>query len=79
MSEDLIRQVDEMFRSLMAEIGCGTSHKLRMERAMIKLKHQYHRNLLMLEAVISAMLDTHDHKDVSQILRDHADQLVEYL
>ena len=44
-----------------------------------KLKHHYHRNLLMLEAVISAMLDTHDHKDVSQILRDHADQLVEYL
>lgn len=38
MSEDLIRQVDEMFRSLMAEIGWGTSHKLRMERAMIKFK-----------------------------------------
>ncbi len=43
------------------------------------LNHQYHRNLLMLEAVISAMLDVHDHRDVATILREHADQLEEYL
>lgn len=43
------------------------------------LNHLYHRNLLLLEAVISAMLDVHDHKDVATILREHADQLEEYL
>lgn len=43
------------------------------------LNHLYHRNLLLLEAVISAMLDVHDHKDVAAILREHADQLEQYM
>lgn len=42
------------------------------------LNHQYHRNLLMLEAVISAMLDVHDMEDVAAILREHAQQLEEW-
>jgi hypothetical protein len=40
--------------------------------------HMHSRNLLMLEAVISAMLDVHDPEGVAAILRDHADQLEAY-
>lgn len=43
------------------------------------LNHLYHRNLLFLEATISAMLDVHDARDVATILREHADQLEAYL
>lgn len=40
-----------------------------------KLNHFYHRNLLLLEEVISAMLDVHDIKGVASILREQADLL----
>ena len=40
--------------------------------------HWHSRNLLMLEAVISAMLDVHDPEGVAAILRNHADQLEAY-
>lgn len=40
--------------------------------------HWHSRNLLMLEAVISAMLDVNDPEGVAAILRDHADQLEAY-
>lgn len=43
------------------------------------LNHLHHRNLLFLEATISAMLDVHDARDVATILREHADQLEAYL
>lgn len=44
-----------------------------------KLKHFRARNLLMLEAVISALLDADDHRAVAKMLREHADQLERYL
>ena len=40
--------------------------------------HLHHRNMLMLEAVISAILDVHDPEGVAAILREHADQLENY-
>lgn len=42
------------------------------------LAHMHHRNILMLEAVISAMLDVHDPEGVAAILREQADQLEAY-
>lgn len=42
------------------------------------LAHMHHRNMLMLEAVISAMLDVHDPEGVAAILREQADQLEAY-
>ena len=42
------------------------------------LAHMHSRNMLMLEAVISAMLDVHDPEGVAAILRHHAEQLEEY-
>lgn len=44
----------------------------------VTLRHLRRRNMLMLEAVISAMLDTDDVFRVAEILKEHADQLVEY-
>jgi len=41
--------------------------------------HFHHRNMLMLEAVISAMLDVNTPEEAAEILREHADQLTEYL
>jgi len=40
--------------------------------------HLHHRNMLMLEAVISAMLDVNDPEGVASILRHHAYQLEQY-
>jgi hypothetical protein len=42
------------------------------------LAHMHSRNMLMLEAVISAMLDVHDPEGVAAILRDQAGQLEQY-
>jgi len=39
------------------------------------LDHFHHRNMMFLEACISAMLDVHNHEGVAAILREHADQL----
>lgn len=47
------------------------------ERA--KIAHWHERNMLFLEATISAMLDVHNAHEVAEILREHADQLEEYL
>ena len=47
------------------------------ERA--RLKHLRARNMLMLEAVIAAMLDTESPEDAAHILREQADLLVRYL
>lgn len=44
-----------------------------------QMAHWKARNLLMLEAVIAAMLDVDDHRAVATILREHADQLEEYM
>lgn len=44
-----------------------------------KIEHFRARNLLMLEAVISAFLDADDHRAVAQMLREHADQLEEFM
>lgn len=43
-----------------------------------KADHWHARNMLMLEAVISAMLDVHIPEGVADILREAADQLEEY-
>ena len=40
--------------------------------------HWHSRNMLMLEAVISAMLDVNDPEGVAAILREQADQLEQY-
>lgn len=37
------------------------------------------RNMLMLEAVISAFMDTHNAQETAQILREQADILEQYL
>lgn len=42
------------------------------------LAHLHHRNMLMLEAVISAMLDVLDPEGAAAILREQADQLENY-
>nr|WP_313709029.1 hypothetical protein [Brucella intermedia] len=44
-----------------------------------RLAHIRQRNCLILEAAIAAMLDADDPFTVAEILREHADQLVEYL
>ena len=41
-------------------------------------QHFHNRNMLMLEAVISAMLDVDGAYGVARILREHADQLEEF-
>ena len=45
---------------------------------MAQAAHWHHRNLMFLEACISAMLDVHDPEGVAAILREHADQLEGY-
>lgn len=40
--------------------------------------HLDHRNMMFLEACISAFLDVHTVEGVASILRDHADQLEAY-
>ncbi len=47
------------------------------QRALVR--HLRARNMLMLEAVIAAMLDTDSPEDAARILREQADILVRYL
>lgn len=47
------------------------------ERA--RIRHLRARNMLMLEAVIAAMLDTESPEDAARILREQADILVRYI
>lgn len=54
------------------------SKALRDLEDQAKFNHWHARNLLMLEAVISAMLDVDDHEGIAEILREHADQLEEF-
>ena len=54
--------------------GVGKSVLMRTILGLIRK----HRNILMLEAVISAMLDVHDPEGVAAILREQADQLEAY-
>ena len=46
------------------------------ERSTMKMLDA--RNLLMLEAVVSAFLDVHTPEETAEILRDFATQLEEY-
>lgn len=40
--------------------------------------HMHHRNMMFLEACISAMLDVHDPEGVAAILHDQAKNLEDY-
>lgn len=58
----------------------GRAHQALNEIASeATLKHHRARNMLMLEAVMSAMLDTDSPHEVARILREQADILVEYV
>ncbi len=60
-------------------MGAKATRELDIIAEKARLRYLRARNLLILEAAISAMLDTETPQDAAKTLREQADLLVRYL
>lgn len=60
-------------------MGAKATRELDIIAEKARLRYLRARNMLILEAAISALLDTETPEDAAQTLREQADLLVRYL